>query len=67
MGMKFTTAQCEQMLVDRLGKDFAPAVERSITRPMSDEFFPAAVSLTNNIGIGSAKYPGFCQSSVVRL
>ncbi|WP_246692393.1 MULTISPECIES: glycoside hydrolase family protein [unclassified Methylobacterium] len=50
------------MLVERLGNDFAPAIERCITRPMADDFYAAALSLSYNIGTS-----GLCKSSVVRL
>ncbi|WP_375462974.1 lysozyme [uncultured Methylobacterium sp.] len=61
MGQRFTLAECQAMLVERLGSDFAPAIERCITRPMGDDFYVAALSLSYNIGTG-----GLCKSSVVR-
>ncbi|AWV19273.1 lysozyme [Methylobacterium sp. XJLW] len=61
MGQQFTLAECQAMLVDRLGRDFAPAIEACVTRPMADDFYAAALSLSYNIGTG-----GFCRSSVVR-
>lgn len=62
MGMTFTKPQCEAMLLKRLTEDFAPAMERCVTKPMGDDFYAAALSLSYNIGSG-----GFCKSSVVRL
>ena len=61
MGQRFTLAECQAMLVERLGRDFAPAIEACVTRPMADDFYAAALSLSYNIGTG-----GFCRSSVVR-
>jgi lysozyme len=62
MGMTFTKTQCEAMLLKRLVEDFAPAMERCVSRPMGDDFYAAALSLSYNIGSG-----GFCKSSVARL
>lgn len=62
MGQRFTVAECQAMLEKRLGEDYAPAIERCITRPMGDDFYVAALSLSYNIGTG-----GFCRSSVARL
>ena len=62
MGMTFTKPQCEAMLLKRLSEDFAPALEGCITRPMGDDFYAAALSLSYNIGSA-----GFCRSSVARL
>ena len=61
MGMRFTVPECQAMLEKRLGEDYAPAIERCITKPMGDDFYVAALSLSYNIGTG-----GFCKSSVVR-
>lgn len=62
MGMRFTVPQCQAMLEERLGRDYAPAIERCITKPMGDDFYVASLSLAYNIGTG-----GFCRSSIVRL
>jgi lysozyme len=62
MGQRFTVAQCQAMLVERLGRDYAPAIERCVKRDMGDDFYVAALSLSYNIGTG-----GFCRSSIVRL
>ncbi len=62
MGMRFTIPECQAMLVKRLGEDYAPAIERCITRPMGDDFYVASLSLAYNVGTG-----GLCKSSVVRL
>ncbi len=62
MGMRFTVPECQAMLEKRLGEDYAPAIERCITRPMADDFYVAALSLAYNVGTG-----GLCKSSVVRL
>jgi lysozyme len=62
MGMTFTKPQCEAMLLKRLVEDFAPAMERCVTRPMGDDVYAAFLSLSYNIGSA-----GFCRSSVVRL
>ncbi|KQP62246.1 lysozyme [Methylobacterium sp. Leaf112] len=62
MGQRFSVAECQAMLVKRLGEDYAPAIERCVTRPMGDDFYVAALSLSYNIGTG-----GFCRSSIVRL
>lgn len=61
MGMKFTVAECQAMLVKRLGEDYAPAIEACVTRPMGDNVYEAMLSLSYNIGTG-----GLCRSSVVR-
>ncbi len=62
MGQRFTVPECQAMLVKRLGEDFAPAIERCVTRPMGDDFYVASLSLAYNIGTG-----GYCKSSIVRL
>ena len=62
MGMTFTKPQCEAMLLKQLVEDFAPALERCVTRPMGDDVYAAFLSLSYNIGSG-----GFCKSSVARL
>ncbi|MEG9526144.1 MAG: lysozyme [Hyphomicrobiales bacterium] len=62
MGMTFTKPQCEAMLLKRLTDDFAPALERCVTRPMGDDVYAAFLSLSYNIGSA-----GFCRSSVARL
>jgi lysozyme len=62
MGMTVSKPQCEAMLLKRLTEDFAPALERCITKPMGDDFYAAALSLSYNIGSA-----GFCKSSVARL
>ncbi|SDA12829.1 lysozyme [Methylobacterium sp. UNC378MF] len=62
MGMTVSKPQCEAMLLKRLTEDFAPAMERCVTRPMGDDTYAAFLSLSYNIGSG-----GFCKSSVVRL
>ena len=62
MGMTFTKPQCEAMLLTRLTEDFAPAMERCVTRPMGDDVYAAFLSLSYNIGSA-----GFCRSSVARL
>ena len=62
MGMTFTKPQCEALLLKRLVEDFAPAMERCVTRPMGDDVYAAFLSLSYNIGSG-----GFCKSSVARL
>lgn len=66
MGMSRTRAQCDAMFLDRLS-EFADGIEGCVTRPMGDDLYVAFLSLAYNIGIGSPKNPGFCQSSVVRL
>ena len=62
MGMTVSKSRCEAMLLKRLTEDFAPALERCITKPMGDDFYAAALSLSYNIGSA-----GFCKSSVARL
>lgn len=62
MGMSFTKAQCQEMLLKRLVEDFAPAVERCARQPMGDDLYAAHLSLAYNIGTGA-----YCKSSVVRL
>lgn len=66
MGMSRTRAQCNEMFLKGLS-DFADGIESCVTRPMGDDLYVAMLSLAYNIGVGSPKHPGFCQSSVVRL
>ncbi|MCJ2074424.1 lysozyme [Methylobacterium sp. E-016] len=66
MGMSRTRAQCDEMFLNRLS-EFADGIEGCVTRPMGDDLYVAFLSLAYNIGIGSPKNPGFCQSSVVRF
>lgn len=66
MGMSRTRAQCDEMFLKGLS-DFADGIESCVTRPMGDDLYVAMLSLAYNIGVGSPKHPGFCQSSVVRL
>lgn len=61
-GQRFTVAECQAKLVERLGRDYAPAIERCIHRDMGDDFYAASLSLAYNIGTS-----GFCRSLVVRL
>lgn len=62
MGMRATKPECEAMLVRRLGADYAPAIERCVTREMGDDIYAAFLSLAYNIGTKR-----FCRSSVVHL
>ncbi|GJE42974.1 lysozyme [Methylobacterium soli] len=61
MGMVFTKAQCDEMLLKRID-EFANKVEHCVKAPMSDKTEIAFVSFTYNIG-----QAGFCSSSTVRL
>lgn len=61
MGMSFTKAQCDAMLLKGLD-EFADRMEACVKRPMGDDVYVAFLSLSYNIGSG-----GFCKSSVVRL
>jgi lysozyme len=62
MGMAVSKPQREAMLLQQSTEDFAPAMERRVTRSMGDDTYAAFLSLSYNIGSG-----GFCKSSVVRL
>ena len=66
MGMSMTRAQCEAQFIARLA-EFADGIESCVTRPMWDDVYVAFLSLAYNVGIGSPKHPGFCQSTAVRL
>lgn len=61
MGMSFTKAQCDAMLLKALD-DFARGVEQCAKQPMGDKQYVAHLSLAYNIGIS-----GYCKSTVVRL
>ncbi|AMB48250.1 lysozyme [Methylobacterium sp. AMS5] len=60
MGMSFTKAQCDEMLLKRLD-EFGTKVETCVKRPMKDRTMVAFTSLAYNVGSG-----GFCGSTVVR-
>ena len=61
-GLRFTPAQCDQMLSDRL-VEFESGMRACLSRPDSlpDKTYVAFLSLAYNIGTGA-----FCRSSVVR-
>jgi lysozyme len=61
MGMRFTKAQCDAMLLKGLD-EFADKMEACITRPMGDDAYVAFLSLGWNIGPAA-----LCKSSAVRL
>ena len=61
-GMRFTKAQCDQMLVDGL-EDFEAGMRRCLANPdaIPDKPYVAFLSLSYNIGTGA-----FCRSTVAR-
>lgn len=61
LGMRFTKAQCDAMLVKALGEFADSSVERCIKTPIKDEPYVAFLDLAYNIGAGA-----FCQSTVVK-
>jgi lysozyme len=61
MGMTFTKAQCDELLLKRLD-EFAGKVEHCVKKPMSDRTLVAFTSMAYNVGSG-----GFCGSTTVRL
>lgn len=60
MGMTFTKAQCDEMLLKRLD-EFAGKVEACVKKPMSDKTLVAFTSMAYNVGSG-----GFCGSTTAR-
>jgi lysozyme len=61
LGMRFTKAQCDAMLVKALGEFAETSVERCIKAPISDEAYVAFLDLAYDIGSGA-----FCKSTVVK-
>jgi len=62
-GMRITQAQADQMLADRLAREFEPGVWAAIgDAPTTQSQFDAMVSLAYNIGVGV-----FGRSSVARM
>ena len=61
LGMRFTKAECDAMLVKALGEFADTSVERCIKAPISDEAYVAFLDLAYNIGSGA-----FCKSTVVK-
>jgi len=61
LGMRFTKAECDAMLVKALGEFADTSVERCIKGPIADEPYVAFLDLAYNIGAGA-----FCKSTVVR-
>ncbi len=61
LGMRFTKAQCDAMLVKALGEFAETSVERCIKAPISDEAYVAFLDLAYNIGPGL-----FCKSTAVK-
>lgn len=60
MGMTFTRAECDKMLLDSL-IEHETGMERCITVPLKDETHVALLSFTYNVGVGA-----FCKSTLVR-
>lgn len=52
MGMKFTEAQCEAMLLKEIAK-FEDAVERLVKVPLNENQFASLVSFSYNVGTGA--------------
>ncbi|MEE8628189.1 MULTISPECIES: lysozyme [Methylobacterium] len=61
LGMRFTKAQCDAMLVKALGEFADTSVERCVKVPIPDPVYVAFLDLAYNIGAGA-----FCKSTVVR-
>lgn len=61
LGMRFTKAECDAMLVKALGEFADTSVERCIKGPIADEPYVAFLDLAYNVGAGA-----FCKSTVVR-
>ena len=63
MGMTFTKAQCEAMLLNRLD-EFGDGIEKCVPslKQVSPKRYAAHLSLAYNIGTG-----GYCRSSIARL
>jgi lysozyme len=61
LGMRFTKAECDAMLLKALGEFADRSVERCIKGPIADEPYLAFLDLAYNIGEGA-----FCKSTVVR-
>ncbi|TXN04867.1 lysozyme [Methylobacterium sp. WL64] len=61
LGMRFTKAECDAMLVKALGEFADKSIERCITAPIGDEPYVAFLDLVYNIGEGA-----FCKSTVVK-
>lgn len=66
LGMRFTDAQCDAMLVEGLG-DFAAGIEACVPaladpKRVSDKTYVAHLSLSYNIGIRA-----YCRSTAARL
>lgn len=60
MGMTFTRAECDKMLLDSL-IEHETGMERCITVPIKDETHVALLSFTYNVGVGA-----FCKSTLVK-
>jgi lysozyme len=52
-GYRITREQAEDLLDKRLAREFEPAVEGSVTVPLTDGQFAALVCLCYNIGVGA--------------
>jgi lysozyme len=61
LGMRFTKAQCDAMLVKALGEFADASVERCIKGPIADEPYVAFLDLAYNVGASA-----FCKSTVVK-
>lgn len=60
MGMKFSRAECDRMLVDSL-IEHDDGMMRCTTVPLADETRAALLSFTYNVGVGA-----YCKSTLVR-
>ncbi|MDP3939818.1 MAG: lysozyme [Deltaproteobacteria bacterium] len=61
-GDKYTAAQCQQMLGDRIERDFGPGVDRCVNHALPPERKAAYTSFAYNVGVGA-----FCSSTTARL